>query len=67
MGDRVWLQLNNDKLQGPSKKIKVVRYGPFGILEMVGDNAYQLNLPPYMHIYLVVNVEKYILYEPSVS
>jgi hypothetical protein len=34
-------------------------------MEKVGDNAYILNLPPYMHIYLVVNVENLKLYEPS--
>jgi hypothetical protein len=34
-------------------------------LEKVGDNAYKLNLPPYMHIYSVVNVENLKLYEPS--
>jgi hypothetical protein len=31
----------------------------------VGDNAYRLNLPPYMHIYSVVNVDNLKLYEPS--
>ena len=42
--------LNNERLQGPGKKIKALRYGPFDILEMVGDNAYRLSLPPYMCI-----------------
>lgn len=65
MGDRVWLQLNKERLQGPGKKIKALRYGPFEILEKVGDNAYRLSLPPYMCIYLVVNVENVIL--PSVG
>jgi hypothetical protein len=35
------------------------------VLEKVGNNAYKLNLPPYMCIYLVVNVENIKLYEPS--
>jgi hypothetical protein len=65
VGDRVWLQLNKERLQGPGKKIKALRYGPFEILEKVGDNAYRLSLPPYMHIYSVVNVENLKLYEPS--
>jgi hypothetical protein len=34
-------------------------------LEKVGDNTYIISLPPYMHIYLVVNVENLKLYEPS--
>lgn len=40
-------------------------YGPFEILEHVGDIAYRLSLPPYMCIYLVVHVENLKLYEPS--
>jgi len=31
----------------------------------VGDNDYRLILPPYMHIYSVVNVDNLKLYEPS--
>jgi hypothetical protein len=65
VGDRVWLQLNKERLQGPGKKIKALWYGPFEILEKVGDNAYRLSLPPYMCIYSVVNVENLKLYEPS--
>jgi len=38
---------------------------PFEVLEKVDDNAYRLSLPPYMHMYLVVNVENLKLYEPS--
>jgi hypothetical protein len=40
-------------------------YGPFEVLEMMGDNAYILFLPPYMHIYSTVNVDNLKLYEPS--
>jgi hypothetical protein len=32
----------------------------------VGDNAYRLYIPPYMHIYSIVNVDNLKLYEPSV-
>ena len=45
-------------------KIKPIRYGPFEILEKIGTNAFHLNLPPYMQIYSVVNVENLKLYEP---
>ena len=65
MGDKVWLQLNKERLQGPSKKIKAQRYGPFEVLEKVGGDAYRLSIPPYMHIYSVVNVENLKQYEPS--
>jgi hypothetical protein len=65
VGDRVCLQLNKERLQGPSKNIKALRYGHFEVLEKVGDNTYKLNIPPYMHIYSIVNVENIKLYEPS--
>jgi len=65
VGDKVWLQLNKERLQGLSKKIKALWYGPFEILEKVGDNTYRFSLPPYMNIFLVVNVENLKLYEPS--
>jgi hypothetical protein len=57
VGDRVWLQVNKERLHGHDKKIKYLGYGPFVVLEKMVDNAYILNLPPYMHIYS--------LYEPS--
>jgi hypothetical protein len=75
VGDKVWLQLDKERLHGPGKKIKAMRYGPFEVFEKVGVNAYKHNLPPYMHInYLppyihinsIVSVENLKLYEPSV-
>lgn len=51
-------------MQGEGKKLKPIRYGPFEILEKIGTNAFRLNLPPYMQIYSVVNVENLKLYEP---
>jgi hypothetical protein len=33
-------------------------------LDKIGTNAFQLELPPYMKIYLVVNAENLRLYEP---
>jgi hypothetical protein len=65
VGDKVWLQLSKEILQDPSKKIKDIWYGCFEVLDKVGDNAYKLSIPPFMHIYLVVNVEHLKLYEPS--
>ena len=38
-------------------------HGPFTILDKVGNNAFQLELNPYMQIYSIVNVEKLKLYE----
>ena len=51
-------------MKGEGKKLKPIRYGPFQILEKIGTNAFHLNLPPYMQIYSVINVENLKLYEP---
>jgi len=52
-------------MQGEGKKLKPIRYGPFKILEKIGENAFLLDLPAYMHIYSVVNAENLKLFEPS--
>ena len=52
-------------MQGEGKKLKPIRYRPFKILEKIGENAFCLDLPAYMHIYSVVNAENLRLFEPS--
>ncbi|GJT18490.1 transposon ty3-I gag-pol polyprotein [Tanacetum coccineum] len=64
-GDLVWLHLGKERLKGEGKKIKPIRYGPFRILKKIGENACQLELPSYMEMYSVVNVDKLKLFEPS--
>jgi hypothetical protein len=63
VGDQVWLHINKERLKGEDNKLKPIHYGPFTILEKSGTNAFHLDLPPYMKIYLVVNVEKLKLFE----
>ena len=65
MGDKVSLTINKDRLKCEGKKLKLIRYGPFTILDKIGTNAFRLDLPPYMQIYSVVDVENLRLYEPS--
>ncbi|CAL2256728.1 unnamed protein product [Prunus armeniaca] len=64
-GDLVWLHLGKERLTGEGKKLKPIRYGPIKIIKQIGDNAFQLELPPYMHMYSVINVENLKLFEPS--
>ena len=53
--------------QGEGKKLKPIRYGPFKLLDKIGKNAFRLDLPAYMQIYSVINVENLWLYEPSLT
>ncbi|KAF5184174.1 Transposon ty3-i gag-pol polyprotein [Thalictrum thalictroides] len=64
-GDRVWLHLGKERLKGEGKKLKPIRYGLFNILKKIGDNAFELDLPPYMHMYSVINAENLKLFEHS--
>jgi hypothetical protein len=64
VGDRVWLHINKERLKGEDKKFKPIHYGPFTILEKSGIDAFLLDLPPYMQIYSVVNIENLKLFEP---
>src|SRR3984885_15146487 len=65
VGDQVWLYISKDRMQGEGKKLKPIWYGPFRILEKIGENAFRLDLSAYMHIYSVVNADCLRLFEPS--
>jgi hypothetical protein len=64
VGDWVWFHINKERLKGEGKKLKPIRYGPFTILEKSDTNAFHLDLPPYMQIYSILNVENLKLFEP---
>jgi hypothetical protein len=64
VGDEVWLYISKLRLKGEGKKLKPIRYGPFKIVDKIGNNAFRLDLSPYMQMYAVVNVENLKLYEP---
>jgi hypothetical protein len=64
VGDQVWLHNNNERLKGEGKKLNPIHYEPFTILEKRGANAFRLDIPPYMHIYLVVDVENLKYFDP---
>jgi hypothetical protein len=64
VGDQVWLHINKERLKGEGKKLKPICYVPFTILEKSGTNAFLLDVPPYMQIYSVVNIENLKLFEP---
>lgn len=42
VGDKVWLHISKVRMKGEGKKLKLIRYGPFTILENIGDNAFIL-------------------------
>ena len=51
------MHLEKERLQGPHRKLRPLRYGPYKIIKKVGENAFELNLPPFLGVHLVFNVE----------
>jgi hypothetical protein len=49
VGDQVWLYTCRESLQGASKKIKPLRYGPFEIMDKVNENTFRMKLPSHMY------------------
>jgi len=64
VGDKVQFHISKDRMKGEGKKLRTIWYGPFTILEKIGNNAFRLDLPIYMQMYSVVNVDNLKLYEP---
>ena len=57
MGDKVWLHLQKEHLTGPNQKLRPLRYGPYNITKEVGDNAFELSIPPFLGLHPVFNVD----------
>ena len=57
--------ISASRMQDEGKKLKPIRYGPFRILEKIGENSFRLDLPAYMHIYSVVNADRLRFFESS--
>ena len=44
-------------MTGPHRKLCPLRYGPYTITKAVGDNAFELSIPPFLGLHPVFNVE----------
>ena len=62
--DRVWLYLPKERFKEKERKIKPLRYGPYLIIKQLGNNAFCLDLPPYIGLHTMFNVDKLKLFEP---
>jgi hypothetical protein len=57
VGDKVWLHLQKERLIGPHRKLRPLRYGLYTITKAMGDNAFELNIPPFLGLHPVFNVD----------
>ncbi|THH07173.1 hypothetical protein EW145_g3557 [Phellinidium pouzarii] len=58
VGDKVWLETSNLKIDRPTRKLAEKRIGPYPITRIISPNAVQLRLPPSIKIHPVVNVSR---------
>jgi hypothetical protein len=56
MGENVWLHLQKEHLTGPHQKLHPLCYGSYTITKVVDDNAFELNIPPFLGLYPIFNV-----------
>ena len=59
------LSTRNLKVKGKTETFKPMYIGPYPILRMVGENAYELDMPEAMRIHPVVNVSQATSYHGS--
>jgi hypothetical protein len=57
VGDKVWLHLQKERLTGPHQKLFPLRYGSYTITKAMGDNAFELNIPPFLGLHPMFNVD----------
>ena len=51
------MHFQKERFQGPHKKLHPLHYGPYKIIKKVGENAFELNFPPFLGVHPVFNVE----------
>jgi hypothetical protein len=64
VGDKVWLHLQNERLIGPHQNLLPLRYGLYTITKAMGDNYFELNIPPFLGLHPVFNVDLLLPYFP---
>ena len=57
VGKKVWLHLWKELLIGSNSKIFPLRYGTYTITKVVGDNSFELSIPPFLGLQAVFNVD----------
>jgi hypothetical protein len=57
VGDKVWLHLQKERLTGPHRKLLPLHYGSYTITKAMGDNSFELNIPPFLGLHPVFNVD----------
>ena len=58
VGDKVWPHLQKERLTGPHRKLRPLRYGSYTVTKAIGNNAFKLNITPFLGLHLAFNVDR---------
>jgi hypothetical protein len=64
VGKKLWLNLQKERLTRSHQKLLPILYGSYTITKVVGDNAFDLNIPPFLGMHPVFNVDLLCPYFP---
>jgi hypothetical protein len=62
--EKFWFHLQKERIIGPHWKLGPLCYGSYTITKDVGDNAFELNIPPFLGLHQVFNMALLRLYFP---
>jgi hypothetical protein len=57
VGVKVWFHLQKEHLTRPHQKLHPLSYGSYTITKAMGDNAFELNIPPFLGLHPVFNMD----------
>ena len=57
VGDQFWIHLKKYQFIGPYKNLNPLCYGPYIVLEKIGENAFKLSIYSYLGMHLTFNVD----------
>jgi hypothetical protein len=60
----VWLHLQKECFAGPHRKLCPLRYGSYTLTNAVGENSFELSIPPFLGFHPVFNVDHLRPYFP---
>jgi len=57
VGDKVWLHLQRERLTRTHQKLRPLRHGPYTNNKAMGNNALKHNIPPFLRLHQLFNVD----------
>jgi hypothetical protein len=57
VGNKFWLHLQIERVTGTHQKLHPLCYGLYTITKAMGDNSFELNIPPFLGLHPVFNMD----------